>query len=245
MSIFSRALAGFVIIVGALLIVRAVGSDEADDRTQESVESAAVPPEPEPESELQPEPEPEPANASDTDAESGADPEPTAVPEPTPAPEPVPVLFASDTLTNIDGWINSDYESLEQVIAQNELTIVQFWTFSCRNCKNTLDSLRVTYDQFRGEGLEIIGVHAPEFGFEEDPAAVAQAVEELGVTWPVALDTSKENFRRWQPGTTNFWPRVYVIDRDGNVRFDHIGDNAAAYDEDLRSVVAQLLAEEA
>ncbi len=144
-------------------------------------------------------------------------------------------LGPSAELTDIDGWINSDATGLASYNGQ--VRIVQFWTFGCFNCKNTLPHLQDIYRQYQPEGLEIIGVHAPEFDYEADPSNVAKATVELGVTWPVALDTEKTNFRSWQE-SRRFWPRTYVLDQNGNIRFDHIGEGA--YDE-LEATVAYLL----
>ncbi len=76
-------------------------------------------------------------------------------------PEPIPVLGQADTLTDLDGWLNTDATSLEELRADNELMIVQFWTFGCYNCKNTLAALAQIYADFGDRDVEIIGVHAP------------------------------------------------------------------------------------
>lgn len=144
-------------------------------------------------------------------------------------PEPIPVLGQADTLTGLDGWLNTDATSLEQIRARNELTIVQFWTFGCYNCKNTLDALSQIYADFGDRGVEIVGVHAPEFSYEADVDNIIAAAAELGVTWPVALDTNKRNFHRWQEGPTAYWPRVYLIDSDNQIRLDKRGDRTSNY----------------
>ena len=154
------------------------------------------------------------------------------------AAEPPPVLAAEALpLVDLDGWLQTDIDSLDDL--RGQVVIVQFWTFSCINCKRTLPHLQALYAEHHNDGLEIVGVHAPEFTFEEDPMAVAAAAEELGVRWPIALDTHQRNFFGWQ-GSRGYWPRTYVIDRNGQVRFDHIGEGA--YD-DLAATVAILLAE--
>lgn len=155
-----------------------------------------------------------------------------------PAPtEPVTLerLGAARDLVDLDGWLQTDATSLDDFDGQ--VMIVQFWTFSCFNCKNTIPHLQEIYAARHDDGLEIIGIHAPEFDFEKDPDAIAAAAVDLGVTWPIALDTGKRNFRAWQPGR-RFWPRTFVIDQRGEVRFDHIGEGA--YDE-LEAAVAQLI----
>ncbi|MEM9134621.1 MAG: redoxin domain-containing protein [Actinomycetota bacterium] len=149
-------------------------------------------------------------------------------------PEPERLGQAGD-LEELDGWINTDAESFDAFDGQ--VRIVQFWTFSCHNCTATLPYLQDIYATYQPEGLEIIGVHAPEFEFERDPVAVEEATVDLGVTWPVALDTEKRNFRSWQPGR-RFWPRTFVIDQEGEIRFNHIGEGR--YD-DLEATVAYLI----
>lgn len=169
----------------------------------------------------------------------------TTVPEPAVAtttvpPEPIEMLGVADTLTGLDGWLNTDATSLEEIRVANRLTVVQFWTFGCRNCKNTLDALGQLYTDFRGQGVEIVGVHSPEFSYEADVNNIIEAAADLGVIWPIALDTDKRNFHRWQEGNIGYWPRVYVIDGDNQIRFDRTGDGRATY-EQLYETVEQLL----
>ena len=156
--------------------------------------------------------------------------------------EPIEILGEADTLTDLDGWLNTDATSLEEIRAANTLTVVQFWTFGCYNCKNTLEALQRLYADFGGRGVEIVGVHSPEFSYEKDVDNIIEAAAELGVTWPIALDTHKRNFHRWQEGPTAYWPRVYVIDSDNRIRYDKRGDRAATYQR-LHEVVEQLLME--
>ncbi len=139
-------------------------------------------------------------------------------------------------LVDIQGWFQTDATEFSDFDGQ--VKIVKFWTFGCFNCVNTLPHIRGIYDRHRDDGLEIIGVHSPEFDFERDPDAVFEAMQRLEVTWPVALDPDKLNFRSWQEGR-RFWPRTFVVDANGDIRYDHIGEGA--YDE-LEATVAWLLA---
>lgn len=154
---------------------------------------------------------------------------------PQPTVQKPPDLGPREHLSDISGWLNTTGSSFDEVRA--EVTVVQFWTFGCSNCKATIPHLQELYAR-HGDRVEIIGVHAHEFERERDPDNVADAVEELGVTWPVALDTNKTNFRSWQ-GSPRFWPRTYVIDSSDRIRFDHIGEGQ--YDE-LSNTVDALLA---
>ena len=153
----------------------------------------------------------------------------------TPLTNAPPVLGQAGDLVDLDGWLQTDATQFSDF--DGSVRVVQFWTFGCFNCKNTLENLRGLYDELGPHGLEVIGVHAPEFDFEADPVAIAQAAIDLNVNWPIALDTDKTNFRAWQPGR-RFWPRTFVLDRDGNIRFDRIGEGA--YDE-LNATVAYLI----
>ena len=157
-------------------------------------------------------------------------------------PEPIEVLGVADTLTNLDGWLNTSATSLEEIRAASKLTVVQFWTFGCRNCKNTLEALSQLYTDFRDQGVEIVGVHSPEFSYEADVDNIIEASADLGVIWPIALDTDKRNFHRWQEGNIGYWPRVYVIDGDNQIRFDRKGDGRATYAQ-LYETVERLLSE--
>ncbi len=140
-------------------------------------------------------------------------------------------------LVDIDGWQQSDVESLEEL--RGKVVAVQFWTFGCHNCTATIPHLQELYAKYGGEDFEIVGVHAPEFDYERDPARIAEAADDLGVTWPIVLDTEKRSFRTWQT-ERRFWPRLYLIDQDGNVRYDKIGEGR--YDE-IDAAVGALIAE--
>ncbi len=233
---------------GALVIVLAgiaviVWTAVADPDTTPTVLEAAD----------SPSTQPAPAAASDTDdatqagANSAAAPSPpttspaaTATTEP---PEPIPVLGTAFTLSRLDGWLNTDATSLEEIREQNTLTVVQFWTFGCRNCKKTLDALGQLHADFRNRGVEVVGVHSPEFAYEADVDNIIEAAAELSVVWPIALDTTKYNFHVWQEGPTGYWPRVYIIDSENQIRFDRRGDGAHTYRE-LYATVERLLAQE-
>ncbi len=164
---------------------------------------------------------------------------PTIDPDPPttspPPPTTLPDLGKARELTELDGWLQTDIGSLEEL--RGKVVVVEFWTFGCINCKHTLPRLQQLYAEHRGDDFEIVGVHSPEFDYEKDPEAISVAAQELGVTWPIALDTRKKNFFAWQ-GSPAYWPRIYVLDRNGHIRFDHIGEGA--YD-DLAATVATLL----
>ncbi len=154
---------------------------------------------------------------------------------PTDPADTIPILGPHKELVEIDGWLQSDVTSLEDL--EGKVVVVWFWTFGCYNCKNTLPNLRELYAKHQGEDFEIVGIHAPEFDYEADIDNIKAAAVELEVTWPIVLDTEKRTFHAWQ-GPRAYWPRTYVLDRDGNIRFDQIGEGKY---EQLNEVVATLL----
>ena len=159
-------------------------------------------------------------------------------PTTTVAPPDLPNRGPHPELRDIDGWLQSDVTSLEEL--RGQVVAVQFWTFGCYNCTNTLPAMHELYEQHRDDGFEIVGIHAPEFSYEADVGNIAAAAGELGVTWPIVLDTEKRTFHHWQEGPRAHWPRIYLLDRDGNIRYDHIGEGRYA---EIDAAVRALLAE--
>ena len=182
------------------------------------------------------------AAASTLEAATAPAQAPAAEPAPTPTAaqtsQPIPVLRPHPPLVDIDGWLQSDVTSLEEL--RGKVVLVHFWTYSCHNCHATLPHLQTLYASTSRADFEIVGIHAPEFSFEEDPANVAAAAAEQGVVWPIALDTAKRTFHSWQPGRTGYWPRTMILDRDGDIRFDHIGEGQY---EAIADTVARLVAD--
>jgi thiol-disulfide isomerase/thioredoxin len=135
----------------------------------------------------------------------------------------------------VELWLNSEPLTLEQL--RGKVVVIDFWTYSCVNCLRTLPFLDRWYETYRDEGLVIVGVHSPEFAFERVPDNVRDAVADLGVDWPVALDNE---FGTWNAWGNRYWPAKYLVDRRGHVRFAHFGEGAYEESED---VIRQLLAE--
>jgi thiol-disulfide isomerase/thioredoxin len=115
--------------------------------------------------------------------------------------------------------------------------LIDFWTYSCINCIRTLPYLTAWDEKYRDEGLVIVGVHSPEFDFEKEYDNVKAAVEKYGIKYPVVLDNS---FSTWTAYGNRFWPHKYLIDADGFIRYDHIGEGAY---EETEERIQQLLAE--
>lgn len=145
--------------------------------------------------------------------------------------------YPAPELTGIDGWINSEPLTLAQL--KGKVVLIDFWTYSCINCQRTQPYLNAWYDTYASDGLVIIGVHAPEFAFEQVPANVQKAVVSDGIKYPVALDNG---FRTWKAYANSYWPAKYLIDKDGRVRYTQFGEGA--YDV-TESKIRQLLGEAA
>jgi len=120
---------------------------------------------------------------------------------------------------------------------KGKVVIVDFWTYTCINCQRTLPYLKAWYEKYHGQGLEIIGVHAPEFEFEKDPENVEKAIADFGIKYPVMQDNE---FATWKAYQNHYWPAKYFIDKDGFVRYTHFGEGA--YDESEK-VIQELLKE--
>ena len=138
-------------------------------------------------------------------------------------------------LTNIKGYINSEPISLADL--RNKVVLVDFWTYSCINCIRTIPYLNAWHEKYADEGLVIVGVHTPEFEFEKDYNNVKAAVEKFGIQYPVLQDNEKAV---WEAYENRYWPRKYLIDNEGYVRYDHIGEGAYAETE---KVIQSLLTE--
>jgi thiol-disulfide isomerase/thioredoxin len=136
---------------------------------------------------------------------------------------------ALDALDDAPVWLNS--EPLTAAGLRGRVVLVDFWTYSCVNWLRTLPYVSAWHERYRDRGLVVVGVHAPEFGFEHDLANVRHAVDELGVGYPVVIDN---DFAIWRAFENHYWPAVYLADGDGQIRFHHFGEEA--YDETERAV---------
>lgn len=130
-------------------------------------------------------------------------------------------------LSGIAGYINAP-QGFTLADVKGKVVIVDFWTYSCINCIRTQPYLNAWYEKYHEQGLEIIGVHAPEFEFEKKLENVQAAVEKAGVKYPVVLDNDMLTWRAYQ---NHYWPHKYLVDADGRIRYDHIGEGGYAETE--------------
>jgi len=119
-------------------------------------------------------------------------------------------------------WLNLPKgDSLSWSSRKGKVTIVHFWTFDCINCQRNLPYYRRWQERFARSGVQIVGIHTPESDSERDPARVARKVKSLAITYPVLLDAARENWDRWQQ---RLWPAVYLVDKQGRVRYAWEGE---------------------
>ncbi len=147
-------------------------------------------------------------------------------------------LPVEPTTPNLKGavqWLNSEPLSMAQL--KGKVVLVNFWTFGCINCLHTLPYVKAWAAKYADQGFVVIGVHSPEFAYEKDRDNVKNAVADLGITFPVALDN---DFTIWRQFNNRYWPAQYLIDADGQVRFHHFGEGK--YDQSEQAI-RQLIAE--
>ncbi|MEE8181357.1 MAG: redoxin family protein [Nitrosopumilaceae archaeon] len=141
-------------------------------------------------------------------------------------------------LVGISHYINTTPEKLKEEI-DGKVVLYDIWTYSCINCVRTLPYITSWNEKYSDDGLLIIGIHSPEFEFEKDADNVRMAIEKYGITYPVVLDNEHET---WKAFENRYWPRKYVADHEGYIRYDHIGEGAY---EKTEEVIQKLLEERA
>lgn len=139
-------------------------------------------------------------------------------------------------LVGIANYINTSPEELRNMM-KDKVVLYDIWTYSCINCVRTIPHITAWNEKYSDDGLLIVGIHSPEFEFEKDLNNVKMAVEKHGITYPVVLDNDWET---WKAFENRYWPRKYIADHEGYIRYDHIGEGA--YDETER-VIQKLLEE--
>lgn len=148
---------------------------------------------------------------------------------PRPAPE----------FVGLENWFNSEPLTLAEL--EGQVVLIDFWTYSCINCIRTQPFLNDWYAEYQDDGFTIIGMHAPEFSFEKNPANVERAVEEAEIEYPVALDN---DFETWNAYDNIAWPGKYLLDGAGNIRKIHYGEGEyAEFEEAIRTLLTEQGAE--
>lgn len=150
------------------------------------------------------------------------------------AQKELPMYFAAPEFIGLTDWINSPaIKSIRDL--KGKVVLVDFWTFGCINCIHTLPYVQRWYEKYKGEGLVVLGIHAPEFSFERQLDNVMGAVKKYGLTYPVAIDNG---FNYWRAYHNRYWPAFFLIDKNGVVRYKHFGEGR--YKETENAIVTLL-----
>jgi cytochrome c biogenesis protein CcdA/thiol-disulfide isomerase/thioredoxin len=147
----------------------------------------------------------------------------------------LPVEGALPPLDGAVTWFNSPPLTREQL--KGKVVLIDFWTYSCINCIRSVPFVRAWAEQYRKDGLVVIGVHSPEFAFEKNPANVQKAIADFRIRYPVALDN---NLAVWRAFDNRYWPAHYLADAEGRIRYHHFGEGRT---DETEAAIRSLLAE--
>jgi len=137
--------------------------------------------------------------------------------------------------SGINQWLNSEPLSMKQL--RGKVVLVDFWTYDCINCINTLSHVVKWHDQYKDKGLVVIGVHTPEYAFERKTENVRAALKRFDIRYPVAQDN---RYATWNAYNNRYWPAFYLINKNGQVVYTHFGEGQY---EQTEARIQQLLAQ--
>jgi thiol-disulfide isomerase/thioredoxin len=147
----------------------------------------------------------------------------------------LPDLGVAPELTN-DIWLNVD-APLRLADLRGKVVIVEMWTFGCINCQNVMPSLKEWHARYKDQGLVIIGNHFPEFSYEADLANLKDAIARYEIEYPVVQDNEGTTWRAYK---NHYWPALYLIDKQGHIRYVHIGEGRYQQtEENIRALLAE------
>jgi thiol-disulfide isomerase/thioredoxin len=135
----------------------------------------------------------------------------------------------------IEKWLNGPPLSMQQL--RGKVVLVDFWTYSCINCINTLPYVKAWHQRYASEGLVVVGVHTPEYPFERSTANVEAALKRFGIRYPVAQDNQ---YATWGAYNNPYWPALYLVDKTGHIDYVHFGEGDYAQTEArIKALLAQ------
>ncbi len=161
--------------------------------------------------------------------------EKNVVPQTTRAAINLPVEGEFPSLAGATAWLNSP--PLTASGLRGKVVLIDVWTYTCINWLRTLPYVRAWAEKYKNQGLVVIGVHSPEFGFEHDIDNVRRQAKDMRVDYPIAIDN---DFAVWRALNNNYWPALYLVDAQGRIRYHQFGEGE--YDRTER-VIQQLLAD--
>src|SRR6266403_1687215 len=159
----------------------------------------------------------------------------SAVRQMTPATVRLPIEGELPSLGSATEWLNSPPLTAEGL--RGKVVLVQVWTYSCINWLRTLPYVRAWAEKYKDQGLVVIGVHTPEFGFEKNVENIRPALKMFRIEYPVAVDS---DYGIWNAFGNHYWPAVYVVDANGKIRHHQFGEGEY---ERTEAVIQQLLRE--
>lgn len=142
--------------------------------------------------------------------------------------------------TNAQAWLNSKPLKKEDLLGK--VVLLDFWTFDCWNCYRSFPWLHKVEDKFKDKGLQVIGVHSPEFPHEQERLRLEKKVEKYKLEHPIMMDN---DFAYWKAMENKYWPAFYLIDKKGVVRQRFIGEthSGGAQAKRIEVAIEQLLKE--
>lgn len=140
---------------------------------------------------------------------------------------------AAPNFVGISNWFNS--RPLDIADLRGKVVLVDFWTYGCVNCVNTLPHVTALYEKYKDRGLVVVGIHTPEFPFERSAGNVQAALKRHGITYPVAQDNDSKT---WDAYRNQYWPAQYIVDKTGKIVFQHAGEGQY---EQIERTIAGLL----
>ncbi|HEY0463088.1 MAG TPA: redoxin domain-containing protein [Polyangiaceae bacterium] len=145
----------------------------------------------------------------------------------------LPTEGALPALDGATSWLNS--QPLNPASLRGKVVLVQFWTYSCINWRRTLPYVRAWADKYASAGLVVIGVHTPEFEFEKDLGNVRNATRDIGISFPIAVDSQRVI---WSAFSNEYWPALYFVDAQGRIRHHQFGEGEYERSE---TIIRQML----
>jgi thiol-disulfide isomerase/thioredoxin len=127
-------------------------------------------------------------------------------------------------------WINSRPLLLQDL--RGKVVLLEFWTFGCYNCRNTIPRLNEWYKKYSGPEFTVIGIHTPEFVRKKNLVGVKRQTAQLGIVYPVVTDNT---YTTWNRYNQRYWPVCYLVDKRGIIRYTHIGEGN--YEETERQIM--------
>jgi thiol-disulfide isomerase/thioredoxin len=152
-------------------------------------------------------------------------------------PIELPIVGKLPSLVGATAWLNSQPLTVDEL--RGKVVLINFWTYTCINWLRQLPYVRAWAEKYKEQGLVVIGVHTPEFQFEQHLDNVRRALREMSIDYPIAVDN---NYAMWHAFDNHYWPALYFIDQQGRIRHHHFGEGK--YEQSER-VIQQLLSESA